>query len=295
MKPLIEKLPLSENTSFVARTYRTPQFEVPWHQHIEYELILFTEGEGVAFAGNYIGEFKPGDVYFLGSNLPHCFQKAGKEMITSAVVVQFREDFWGNDFLQLPESKEIRDLLALSSRGLKISFDTAAKLDPMIRQMETLQGFSRIILLCECLQMIAADQFEMVSTQEVKEYNGRHKERIDAIFQFTLNNFQEDISLERVAEHVGMSVPAFCNYFKKSTKKTYVEFLNEVRIGHACKLLIDTQQPILDVCYESGYNTLANFNKQFLRIKLVTPSQYRKQFTARLQKPLSTDGRILMN
>src|SRR5205809_1351214 len=98
MKPLVEKLPLSQNTSFVAHTYRTPQFEVPWHQHIEYELILFKEGEGTSFIGNYVGEFKKGDIFFLGSNLPHTFQKVHKDLITSALVIQFRADCWGSAF-----------------------------------------------------------------------------------------------------------------------------------------------------------------------------------------------------
>lgn len=93
MKPIIEKLPLNEDSSFLARTYTTPHFEVPWHQHVEYELILFKEGEGTSFIGNYIGEFKTDDIFFLGSNLPHTFQKANKEMLTSALVVQFKEDF----------------------------------------------------------------------------------------------------------------------------------------------------------------------------------------------------------
>src|SRR4029079_18765389 len=102
MKLFIEKLPLSQNTSFVARTYRTPQFEIPWHQHIEYELILFTEGEGLIFIGNYVGDFKPGDIFFIGANLPHTFQKANRDLIINAVVIQFREDFWGNELMNLP-------------------------------------------------------------------------------------------------------------------------------------------------------------------------------------------------
>jgi len=297
MKPLVEKLPLSQNTSFVARTYRTPHFEVPWHQHIEYELILFTEGEGVAFAGNYIGEFKTGDIFFLGSNLPHCFQKAHKELITSAVVIQFREDFWGKDFLKLPECKGLKDLLEVSAQGLKLSTKIRHQLDPMIRNLERTQGLTRIIGLCECLQLIATDNYEKISTQEIKEYNSRHKERIDSIFQYTLANFQELITLDNIAGEVGMSVPAFCSYFKKSTKKTYIEFLNELRIGNACKLLIDTQKPVLDVCYESGYNTLANFNKQFLRLKKLTPSQYRRKFSSGSIEAVVSEGteRILMN
>lgn len=282
MRPLVEKLPLSENTSFVARTYRTPHFEVPWHQHIEYELILFTQGEGTSFVGNYVGEFKTGDIFFLGSNLPHTFQKAHKDIITSAVVVQFKEDFWGTRFLELAELKMIQQLFETSAQGLKIKGHTLQLLTPLIKELEWLKGFQRIIRLCECLQLIAEGQeFEKVSTQEVKEFNARHKERIDKIFQYTIDNFQEPVALDTVAGHIGMSIPAFCNYFKKSTKKTYIDFLNEIRIGHACKLLMDTQKSIESICFESGYNTLANFNRQFLKVKKHTPSVYRKTLKGR--------------
>ena len=276
MKPLVEKLPLSENSSFVARTYRTPQFEVPWHQHIEYELILFKEGKGIAFVGNYIGEFQPGDIYFLGSNLPHTFQP-GKGITTSAVVVQFREDFWGKDFINLPENKTTRKLFERSSAGLKLYGGSRQKLIPLIKDLEKAKGLKRLINLCNCLQTISeSDEYNLVSTQEIKQYNAKHKERIDAIFQYTIDNFQEPVQLSSVAKTAGLSIPAFCNYFKKSTKKTYIDFLNEIRIGHACKLLNDTQKPVMDICYESGFNTLANFNKQFLKQKRTTPSNYRK-------------------
>jgi AraC-like DNA-binding protein len=283
MKPIVEKLTLSENTSFLARTYKTPLFEVPWHQHIEYELIMFKEGEGSSFIGNYVGEFKTGDIFFLGSNLPHTFQKANKELITSAVVIQFRDDFWGKDFLQLPESRNIQQLLEISYQGLKITGSCKQQLTPFIEELEFAEGFDRIILLCECLQMIMHNkEYEPVSTQEVKAYNTKHKERIDKIYQYTIDCFQEPVSLTEVAKHAGMSVPAFCNYFKKSTKKTYIDFLNEVRIGYACKQLIDTQKTVEEICYESGFNTLANFNKQFLKVKQITPSRHRKDFMQRL-------------
>ncbi|MGI8635966.1 MAG: AraC family ligand binding domain-containing protein [Segetibacter sp.] len=116
MKPFVELLPLSDDTSFVARTHRTPNFEVPWHQHIEYELILFTEGAGLSFIGNYVGEFEAGDIFFLGANLPHTFKKSG-DLITSAVVIHFREDFWGSEFINLPESKQVLHLLKISLQG----------------------------------------------------------------------------------------------------------------------------------------------------------------------------------
>ncbi|ULQ54953.1 AraC family transcriptional regulator [Flavihumibacter rivuli] len=279
MKPLIEKLPLSENTSFVARTYRTPHFEVPWHQHIEYELILFLEGEGTAYIGNHVGSFKTGDVFFLGSNLPHTFQKAAPDLVTAAVVIQFREDFWGKEFLQLPECREIRLLFQRSMQGLKLEQGLCATLSPLIRQLEHASGAQRIGLLFGCLSLLASsDNYESVSTQEAGTFLSRNRERIDKVFQYTIDHYAEEISLQEVAAHIGMSVPAFCHYFRKSTKKTYVAFLNEVRIGKACQLLMDTAKPIADICYETGYNTLANFNKQFLRIKGMTPGNYRKRF-----------------
>ena len=111
--------------------------------------------------------------------------------------------------------------------------------------------------------------------------SSKNKERIDKILQYTIDNFQEPVTLDDVAGSVAMSVPAVCNYFKKSTKKTYIDFLNEVRVGYACKQLIDTQNNIASICYDSGFNTLANFNKQFLKVKKLTPSVYRKTFMDR--------------
>jgi AraC-like DNA-binding protein len=296
MKPLVEKLPLSQDTSFVARTYRTPHFEVPWHQHIEYELILFLEGEGTAFIGNYIGEFRSDDVFFLGSNLPHTFQKAHKDLVTAAIVVQFTDDFWGPGFMQLPESKNIVKLFAIAMQGLKIQSATRQQLRSLLIELEQLQGFARIIRLCECLQLITArHEYETVSTQEVKTFQAKNKDRIDRIFQFTIDNFQEPIALNDVAATAGMSIPAFCSYFKKCTKKTYVDFLNEVRIGHACKLLIDTQKTVLEISYESGFNTLANFNKQFLKLKQLTPSGFRKKFRIQEQEEYIPDEYRTLN
>ncbi|MCW3108541.1 MAG: helix-turn-helix protein [Segetibacter sp.] len=282
MKPLIEQLPLSDDTSFVARTHRTPNFEVNWHQHIEYELILFTEGAGLSFIGNYVGEFEVGDIFFLGANLPHTFKKSG-DLVTSAVVVHFREDFWGNQFLNLPESKEIKHLLQASLQGLKITGKSKDLLQPLITSLEKEKGFRRIITLCECLELLAKkEEFETLSTQEVKEVNNKNRERIDRIFHYTMENFKEPIQLSSVAKLADMSIPAFCNYFKKSTRKKYIDFLNEVRIGYACKLLIDEANITVEAAsYESGFNTIANFNKQFLKVKGMTPSKYRKIFLLR--------------
>lgn len=282
MKPLVEQLPLSADTSFVARTHRTPNFEVNWHQHIEYELILFTEGAGLSFIGNYVGEFEVGDIFFLGANLPHTFKKSG-DLLTGAVVVHFREDFWGTDFLKLPESKDILQLLKASRQGLKIAGKSKEVLNPLIKSLEKEQGFKRIITLCQCLNELAKKEaFVTLSTQDVKDVTNKNRERIDKIFHYTMENFREPIQLSSIARLSDMSVPAFCNYFKKSTRKKYIDFLNEIRIGYACTLLVDDRNITVEAAsYESGFNTIANFNKQFLKVKGMTPSKYRKIFLLR--------------
>lgn len=284
MKPLVQKLPLNESASFVAKTFRTPHFEVGWHQHIEIELILFTEGSGLSFVGNHVGEFETGDIYLLGSNLPHTFQKSG-EQVTSAIVVQFKKDFWGDTFIDLPESRFIKQLFETSLSGLKIFGDLKELIQPLIKQLETANDFKRILILGECLEQIAGSkQFKKVSTQKVKAFNSKDKGVIDNIFQFTIDSFKEPITLTKVASIACMSVPAFCNYFKRSTKKTYIQFLNDVRVGYACSLLSDTKKTVLDIAYESGYNTAANFHKQFLKVKQISPLQYRNSFNADVMK-----------
>ena len=289
MKPLIEKLPLQENTSFLATTYRTPYFEVPWHQHIEYELIYFREGEGRSYVGNHAGDFKTGDIFFLGSNLPHTFQKANAGMVASALVIQFKEEFMGPEFMQLPETRRLKTLFGTSSKGLKLTGSLKEQLIPFVEELEFAEGFERLLLLFESLQMICGSyEYKELSTQEVTEFNKKNKERIDKVFQYTIDHYQDNVLLDNVALHAGMSVPAFCSYFKKSTKKTYIQFLNEVRIAHTCRQLIDTQQSIENICYDSGFNTIAHFNKQFMRLKGATPTKYRKDFMKRnhLQKML---------
>lgn len=277
MKPLIEKLTLSENTSFVARTYRTPHFEVPWHQHHEYELILILEGEGTAFVGDYIGDFKPGDIFFLAPHLPHTFQKSG-DIITSAVVVQFLDSLWGDDLINLPEAVYMKDLLLAAKQGLKIPDSYREKMACIIRELENQQRFARIISLLQCLNMMAESRDYLPLSSPAPDTSHRIKQtEIDVILQYTNRNFRNKISLREVSNVVNMSVAAFCKYFRRSTKKTYVDYLNEMRIGYACKLLTDTNRSIIDICFESGFNTLANFNKQFLKYKSITPSTFRKR------------------
>lgn len=279
MKTLIQKLPLSTDTSFVARTYKTPNFEVPWHRHSEYELILFSQGEGLSFVGNHVGGFVAGDVFFLGKNLPHTFQKSELELITSAIVVQFNENFWGDSFLELPESLDIVELFKVSSKGLKVWGESKNILASVIRDMEHAKGFDRVIGLCKCLNALAnKKEYTTLSTQPPVMSSTKKMARIEKVFQHTIANYHNKITLDIIADIAGMTPPAFCHFFKQSTKKTFVTFLNEVRIGAACKKLITTDDSVLRICYDTGFNTLANFNSRFFKIKNMPPSAYRKTF-----------------
>lgn len=278
--PIEEKLPLSSDCSFIVKTFTTPEYELGWHHHIEYELVLIIKGEGMGFIGNHIGEYQAQDIYFIGSNLPHAFPKKQADMTASALVIQFKDNFWGNDFLNLPECKRLRALLNKACYGIKLTGSVKKELATNIRALEHKQGLQRIIGLCECLDLMSQQEdIQQLSTLEATKLIDKDNEKINKIFQYTMQSFQQKISLKEVADLACMSVPAFCNYFKKRTKKTYFDFLGEIRISHACNLLLDTVKPIVEICFESGYNSLPNFRKQFFKLKKIGPLQYRKKFS----------------
>lgn len=278
MKTLIQKVHVEEYHSFACRTYRTPNFETAWHKHPEYELILITEGTGTALIGNYIGEYKSGDIFFLDSNLPHWFRKSKPKMTGSAIVIQFLRNFWGSDFLQMPEVKNVRGLLDRSGDGIQLQHMLLQQITTLIRSLENASGIERIFLLMECLQKIGTSkQYKIITTAFETSSDSKENSTIEKIIDYSFKHFLEPVSLKEVAEISGLSIPSFCRFFKRNIKKSYFDFLKELRIGHACKLLRETNNSILDICYASGYNSWAHFSKQFRKVTNMTPSQFRKQ------------------
>lgn len=276
MKPIVQQLPLQPNSSFVAGTFCSPQFETSWHQHTAYELILIMDGNGHTYIGKDSGIFEPGDIYFLGTDLPHKFQPDNNKE-TSAVIIHFNGSCLGAPFFNLPECGLIRQLLDLCANGLKITGNTREHLQPLIKSLETATDSYRIIILLQCLQLIAsAKEYISFSIADVQELNHSDKDCIDRIFKYTTDTFHEPVSLSQVAAIACKSVPSFCHYFKRRTQKTYINYLNEVRVSYACGQLLQTDKPVTDIGYESGYNTVAHFHRQFLRLKKITPLQYRK-------------------
>jgi AraC-like DNA-binding protein len=279
MEPLIQKIHIGQDSSFACRTYRTPYFETNWHQHEEYELILITEGQGTALIGDYVGNYNAGDIFFLAGNLPHWFRKTHHKIIGSAIVVHFTKQFLGEQFLKLPELKHVHQLLTGSNNGLQLHKNLRNKIAKEIYTLEKVQGLNSITQLLHCLDTIGTSKEIQIITANFS-LNSSTKENsvIEKVFEYTLKNYLKHITLEEIAAIADMSIPTFCRFFKKNIKKSFFDFLQELRIGHACKLLQMSNKNILDICYNSGYNSWAHFSKQFKKIKQVTPSQYRKQF-----------------
>ncbi len=274
MKTLIQKIYLNEEESFACRTYRTPDFETNWHKHDDFELIVISEGHGTIMMGDHVGAYKTGDVFFLAGNLPHWFKKQHHKMIGSALVLHFKRDIFGMGFLDLSECKNLQQLLQKND-GLQLLEPLKKDISAMLFEIETLQGFQRMNLLLQCLQKISTSYSHVTLTQNFESSNAHINPAIEKIIDYSFKHYLTAVTLQEVAKVASMSIPTFCRFFKKNIKKTYFGFIQDLRISHAGKLLANTNKPILEICYESGYNSWAHFSKQFKQVKKMTPSKYR--------------------
>ncbi len=277
MKTLIQKIPLDHHESFACRTYTTPIFETNWHQHEEYELILITQGNGTALIGDYVNEYRKDDVYFLAGNLPHWFRKSNPKIIGSAIVIHFTRQIFENGFINTPELSQISKLLDLQN-GLLFQKKLKQLITEHILKINEKKGFERMMLLLSCLQEIAnGNQYDII-TKNFSDSKNNVNPTIESIIEYTFKNFKNPIALKEVAQTAKMTIPTFCRFFKRNIKKSYFDFLQEVRISHACKMLHSTQNSVMSICYESGYNSWSHFSKQFKVVKKMTPTDYRKKY-----------------
>lgn len=286
MKPVLEKVTPSSKHSFALKEEILPYIEIGWHFHPEYELTLFTESTGKRFVGDHTDNFGPGDFLLIGPNLPHYMRndeiyyrgKPGRRI--RAIVTHFSKDFLGPGFFEAPELSAIQSLLRRSARGLHIYGKTQERLAPKMERLLILEGYPRLRCLLDILNQIAhsSELRTLASRGFQNAFSKDDAERINTIFQFLLNHFSEQIRLRDVAALINMNDSAFCKFFKKRTGKTFSQALNEIRIGHACKLFIEEGPPVSEVCYRSGYNSLSYFNRKFKAITQYSPLAYRRRF-----------------
>lgn len=259
----------------------TTTFDHPYHYHPEYELTLITAGSGHRFVGDHTDTFVSNDLVLLGKDLPHCWLDFGQSKhLVSAVVIQFRDDCLGEGFFDLPEMHRIQLLLKRAGRGIHfLKADDLLMQD--LRSLPHLAGPDKLITFLSVMNRLSVtDDFAILSAKEYSTMpTGSKFSRIDKVFQYVSTEFHSAIDLSKIAGLVHMTPSAFCHYFKKYTKKTFTQYVNEVRIGYACKLLMESDLNVSEVCYQSGYNSLSRFNKCFKKITKKTPLNYRKHFS----------------
>ncbi|MBG9375473.1 AraC family transcriptional regulator [Panacibacter sp. DH6] len=286
MKPILRKVDTGHNYSFSVREDILPYLYNHWHYHPEVELTLIKKGTGIRLVGDSVEQFENNDLILLGANLPHYWRsdaiyfKELQDMHIEAIAVHFKEDCWGKDFLEMPEFVPLKKLLQDAKKGMRITGKTKQQLLPLMEDMLHAKDAKRVITLLDMLHIIAAskDVKYLSSAGFTKSYDHANTERINEIYNFTFNNFQQEISIKSIAAAVNLSPNSFCRYFKTRTLKTYWQFLLEVRIGYACKLLIADKLSVAGICYECGFNNLSNFNRHFKNMMGMTPLQYSKTY-----------------
>jgi AraC-like DNA-binding protein len=286
MKPQLLKVEPGPALSFSIRRDVVPHNNNLWHYHSELELIYFKEGSGIQFVGDSIQRFQKGDVVLLGANLPHYWRFDSQYFHNKGVrpdvgVIHFREDFWGNTFLDLPENRGIKLLFEKAKSGMQLKGNAKKQVAKKLnRLLKTEASTERIILLLKTLSFISAtSDYALISTKDyLFTLKDKEKDRIKTIYNFVLSNFNKKISLHEVAELAGVSPNSFCRYFKSKTNKTFSRFLIEIRIGHACKLLVDSEMSVKELCFESGFNNFASFHKYFKEITSKSPLAYRREY-----------------
>lgn len=286
MLPKLEKIPFSSSSSIAVKKEVTPYMDYPWHYHPEFEVIFVEKSYGIRLMGSHIGNFSNGDLMFISPNLPHVwrndndFYGDNKELKVVVYVIHFREDALGKDFFNLPEFSHIRNLFLLGQQGVLIKGKDHKKISNLIKKVIATSGLERLILFFKTLEALAAcKEYELLSnTGYTNSVNQTDTERINKVVNYLMDNYSRDVAIEELADLVNMNKSSFCRYFKSRTKKTCTEFLNEIRIAHACKLLINTSMNVTQICYEIGYNNISHFNRQFKLITGVTAKTYAKKY-----------------
>jgi len=281
-KPSFEKVDPSFGSSFSLKSFNQQhqnRNHTFWHYHPEIELVYVNGGSGKRQIGSHISYYQHGDLILIGSNLPHCGFTDSLTDNDKETVIQFSPDFLGKNFWEIPEMRNIKVLLERAKKGIVFQGEDKIMIGEKIEALSSLTNYKRLLGLLDVLNMLEnAKDFTLLNAEGfVLDTELEDNNRINVIFNFVKNEFKRNITLEEIANLVSLTVPAFCRYFKKTTGKTFVQFVNEYRLVHAAKLLHQKQISITDVCFESGYNNFSHFNKQFKKFTGKSPSVYRNE------------------
>jgi len=286
MKPTFEPLTSSVNNSFLVRQFEEKCFSAPYHFHPEYELTWIVKGSGKRYVGTHMHDYFTGDLVLLGSSLPHCWKtentKNGDH--SNSVVIQFHPDFMGKDFFYKPEMKHIQRLLSNSQSGLQFTGDTRSLKEKMYLMTDEPHSFKKWILLMDILHELASTKEYTLLSQEAPapELSALEKARMNTCIAYIVENFRNKISLQDAAALVNMTPHAFCRYFKKLNRKTFIEAVTDYRVDFAVRQLIHTDNSISSIGLNSGFNDISNFHKTFKSRMKLSPLSYRNTFIKKL-------------
>ena len=285
----IEKTKISSylNSAISVHTREETFFQAPFHSHPELELVYVNESFGKRIIGNSVDNFEPGDMVFLGSDIPHVwlndemyYQNINK-LKAKSIVVYFNKDIFGPAFYEMKEAKRINSLFEKAKKGLSITGKTNRLIAEKLEVLVTKKDFEVIIGLFEILSLLSeSTDYNKINIEAYTPNNDTiKKDRLSDVFQFINDNYKKEISLDEVAQIANLTPTSFCRMFKAKTKKNFVEYLNEIRISNACKHLIETDMSVSEIAYECGYKTVSNFNKLFKKNTGSTPKEYKNKIT----------------
>lgn len=294
MKPLYQDLPFPIDSHIHYYIEDLPHFIVPWHYHPAIEIMYITRGIGTRFVGDCIEQYEEGDVCMIGPNLPHEWRNDDahfdKEsgLRATCICLFFKREIFDPNFIRLPEMNNIRDLIERSRRGLKFTGNSKLEITRFIRSSVNDVGVRKVTNLLTLLELMATStEYELLaSVGFTNSVNSEDFERFNKVYKFLVKNFATSIRLEEVSTLVGLTPTAFCRYFKERTKKTFVEYLNEMRIGYSKKLLLENKMKISTISGEVGFPNLSNFISQFKKVTGMSPSQFQKQFGVKAKQAI---------
>lgn len=269
-----------ETDSFSVNHFKySGSFPGLWHYHSEYELTLIVKSSGTRFVGDHIDRYTENDLIFIGTNLAHTWKTDSpkeKNQSSEALVIHFKEDFLGKTFFATPELYAVEKFLQLSRRGVKIIGQTQAAIIVCMYQIQSLAGINKLIKLLQILSLLVdSEDLILLSSEGYNHYiNENTNDRLNKVHAYIMNNFKLSIRLTDAADIANMSPTAFSRYFKQRMQKPFSQFINELKVGYACKLLMLHKFSIQQICFECGFQNVSNFNKQFKNYTELSPKQF---------------------
>jgi len=283
MKAVSFQIPKAEKESYRVQIDKVPYFYDLFHYHQELQITLIQKGYGTCMIGDYISSFKPGDLFVIGQNLPHVFNSdksfyEQEEKGCLSTTIFLSPLFIGSNFFELEELTDLRGFIQNAKRGIRFTTKNKTKLLDSFQSIKSSKASRGVINVLElCIRLNADKNASYLSHVDYKYISKESDGQVlNAVFQFTLNNFRDNIQLGTVANMANRSPASFCRFFKKRTRKTYISFLNEIRIQEACSLLLKPNFNISEICFQTGFNNISNFNRQFKKITGFTPKGYRE-------------------